>query len=102
MRVLSVASEMYPLVKTGGLADVAGALPVALKSQGVDMRTIIPGYSCVLDQIEDEVCVLDIKSLQGEVARILHTQVADREVYVLDAPALFHRPGGPIFRPHGA
>lgn len=44
VRVLAVASEVYPLVKTGGLADVAGALPVALKAHGVEMRTLLPGY----------------------------------------------------------
>ena len=41
--VLSIASEVYPLVKTGGLADVVGALPRALAPQGVAMRTLIPG-----------------------------------------------------------
>ena len=43
MRVLSVASEVYPLVKTGGLADVTGALPGALAAEGVEMRTLVPG-----------------------------------------------------------
>ncbi|MBU1306979.1 MAG: glycogen/starch synthase, partial [Alphaproteobacteria bacterium] len=37
IEVLSVASEVYPLIKTGGLADVAGALPVALQTHGVTM-----------------------------------------------------------------
>ena len=41
MKVLSAASEIYPLVKTGGLADVTGALPAALKSQGVEMRSMV-------------------------------------------------------------
>ena len=54
IKVLSVASEAYPLVKTGGLADVAGALPGALKSNGVEMRTIIPGYPKVLAALEGE------------------------------------------------
>ncbi len=44
MEVLSVASEVFPLVKTGGLADVAGALPPALAGAGVEMRTLVPGY----------------------------------------------------------
>ncbi len=43
LKVLSVASEIYPLIKTGGLADVAGALPGALAHEGVDMRTLVPG-----------------------------------------------------------
>ena len=43
MKVLAVASEVFPLVKTGGLADVAGALPRALVREGVETRTLVPG-----------------------------------------------------------
>ena len=49
MRVLFVASECVPLVKTGGLADVAGALPKALTAKGVDVRVLLPGYPGVVD-----------------------------------------------------
>src|SRR6266853_842351 len=42
--VLSVASEIYPIIKTGGLADVVGALPAALKAHGIETRTLVPGY----------------------------------------------------------
>ena len=52
MKILSAASEIYPLVKTGGLADVAGALPGALKSQGIAMRSMVPGYPAVLAALE--------------------------------------------------
>ena len=51
MKVLSVASEVFPLIKTGGLADVAGALPLALAPLGVSMRTIMPGYPAVLQKV---------------------------------------------------
>ena len=51
MKVLSVASEAVPLVKTGGLADVAGALPAALAAQGVEVTTLIPGYPAVLAKL---------------------------------------------------
>ena len=54
MRVLHVCSEIYPLLKTGGLADVAGALPVAQLRAGVDARVLVPGFPAlragVLDQ----------------------------------------------------
>ena len=53
-RVLSVASEAVPLVKTGGLADVVGALPEALAGQGWDMRVMIPAYRGVLDRLGDD------------------------------------------------
>jgi starch synthase len=48
MRVLSVASECVPFVKTGGLADVVGALPLAMGGQGVEMRVLLPGYPQVM------------------------------------------------------
>jgi starch synthase len=47
LRVLSVASEFFPLIKTGGLADVAGALPAALAPLGVEMRPLLPAYPAV-------------------------------------------------------
>jgi starch synthase len=43
MKILFVTSEVYPLIKTGGLADVSGALPVALQALGQDVRLLIPG-----------------------------------------------------------
>ncbi len=51
MKILSVASEVFPLIKTGGLADVAGALPLALKPHGIRMRTLLPGYPVVMQKI---------------------------------------------------
>ena len=51
MKVLSVASEAYPLIKTGGLADVAGALPAALSAFGVDMKVLLPAYPAVMAMI---------------------------------------------------
>ena len=52
LRVLSVASECAPLVKTGGLADVVGALPAALAPEGVEMRVLLPGYPAVMAALE--------------------------------------------------
>ena len=51
LRVLSVASEIYPLIKTGGLADVAGALPLALRHEDIDVRTLVPGYPAVMHRL---------------------------------------------------
>ena len=48
LRVLAVASEIYPIIKTGGLADVVGSLPVALRSCGIQTRTLVPGYPDVI------------------------------------------------------
>lgn len=44
LRVLLAASEAWPLIKTGGLADVVGALPGALRGLGVDARLVLPAY----------------------------------------------------------
>lgn len=54
MKVLYVASEAVPFVKTGGLADVAGSLPKALKEQGVDVRVILPKVSKISEKYRDE------------------------------------------------
>jgi len=47
MNVLSVTSELFPLIKTGGLADVTGSLPKALQSSGISTSTLVPGYACL-------------------------------------------------------
>ena len=53
LKVLSVASEVFPLIKTGGLADVAGALPAALAREDVEIRTLVPGYPAVMAKLAD-------------------------------------------------
>lgn len=93
MRVLSVASEIYPLIKTGGLADVAGALPPALARQGIEMRTLVPGYPAVMARIEDAREVHSWRALIGAGARLLQARAAGLDLLVLDAPELYDRPG---------
>ena len=51
LRVLQVAAEVFPLVKTGGLGDVMAALPPALAASGDDVRLLVPGYPAVLAQL---------------------------------------------------
>ena len=53
MRVLHVGAEIFPLVKTGGLADVLGALPQALIGQGADVRLLLPGLPAIVDAVLD-------------------------------------------------
>ncbi len=95
MQVLSVASEMYPLVKTGGLADVVGALPPALAGRGVHMRTLLPGYPAVMAGVRMGRVLHSYPALLGAEARLIEASVGDLELIVLDAPELFERPGGP-------
>ncbi len=54
LKVLFVASESVPFIKTGGLADVAGSLPKELKKQGVDVRVVIPKYSRIADSYKEK------------------------------------------------
>ncbi len=93
--VLAVASEFYPLLKTGGLADVTGALPGALKDQGVRVRTLIPGYPAVLAKLRRAKQVHAFDELFGGRARLLAAKHDGLDLLVLDAPHLFDRPGGP-------
>lgn len=90
MKVLSVASEVYPLIKTGGLADVAGALPAALVGAGVEMRTLVPGYPKVMAALGRTKTVMKVDGGQ-----VRHATQDGLSLYVLDIPALFDREGGP-------
>ncbi|MEM6381287.1 MAG: glycogen synthase GlgA [Pseudomonadota bacterium] len=93
MRVLSVASECVPLVKTGGLADVVGALPNALGGMGVDMRVLLPGYPAVMDRVGDGGVIFRQPDFFGGEAKLLEAVFNDLHLYVLDAPHLFDRRG---------
>lgn len=95
MRVLSVASEAYPLVKTGGLADVVGALPAALAPHGVETTTLLPGYPSVLKHLGKAKPVQRWDDLLGSPARLIAGKVDGHPLLVLDAPDLFGRDGGP-------
>jgi starch synthase len=95
IRVLSVASEAAPLIKTGGLADVAGALPDALAPHGVAVTTLLPGYPKVLASLGKVRSVHKWHDLLGAPARLVKGTLGTHPLLVLDAPALFGREGGP-------
>lgn len=93
--VLAVASEIYPVVKTGGLADVVGALPRALAAEGIDVRTLVPGYGDVLRRLDERSVIREFPALNGAPAQLVAARVGDLRLFVLDAPHLFDRPGNP-------
>jgi len=96
LRVLSVTSELHPLVKTGGLADVAGALPMALAQQGVETRSLLPAYPQVLRRIGKAKAVHSYKALFGGPAKLLALKHEGHDLLLLDSPHLFGtRDGGP-------
>ena len=102
MRVLFVASEVFPLVKTGGLADVVAALPPALGQLGVDVRVLVPGYPKVMDGLDVTGRVVRLGGLAGgHNARLLYGRVGALQLLVLDAPQLYDRPGNPYTGPDG-
>ncbi|GGF60575.1 glycogen synthase [Paracoccus acridae] len=101
IRVLSIASECAPLVKTGGLADVAGALPAALAAEGVGMRTLLPGYPAVMDALQDVSEVYYFHDLFGAPARVMAGRAAGLDLLAIDAPHLFARTGNPYMAPDG-
>lgn len=101
MKVLAVASEVFPLVKTGGLADVAGALPIALAAQGIETRTLLPGYPSVTGKLKKKQVLHSYDNLFGGKASVLKIERAGLDLLVLDAPHLFDRAGGPYGSPTG-
>lgn len=102
IRVLSAASEVAPLIKTGGLADVAGALPAALAPEGVEVRTLLPGYRKVMQAAEGFSRIHAEGELFGGPAWVLAGQAHGLDLLILDAPHLFDRDGGPYLDAQGA
>ncbi|MCW1919412.1 glycogen synthase GlgA [Rhodobacter sp. KR11] len=100
-RVLSVASECVPLVKTGGLADVVGALPAALAPLGWEMRVLVPGYRALLARAADWPEVFAEEGLFGGRGRVLAGEVGGVPVLLLDAAHLYDREGGIYSGPGG-
>jgi starch synthase len=96
MNILAVASEIYPIVKTGGLADVTGALPGALAAHGMVVRTLVPGYRTVMAALEGKPATVRFyPEFYGGPASILSAAAAGHDLFVLDAPHLFDRAGSP-------
>jgi starch synthase len=98
-RVLSVASESVPLIKTGGLADVVGALPGALAPRGWEMRVLIPAYRGLAKALGRTRPVWSARDLFGGPARVLAGQAGGIPILLLEAAHLYDRPGGPYGNP---
>ena len=101
-RLLFVASEVYPLVKTGGLADVAGSLPPVLQRLGMDVRILLPGYGDVLSALDDAPEVARL-SLDGSDVVLRETLLPGTEVitWLLCHPAFSERVGNPYHEANG-
>ena len=97
MRVLHAAAEIFPWVKVGGLGDVLGALPMAQRALGLKARTLLPAYPALRKAFPGAESVGEIPDLMGTGSArfLLSRDPAGVPIYLLDAPALFDRPGGP-------
>ncbi len=93
LRVLFATAELFPLAKTGGLADACAALPAALAGLGAEVRPILPGYPSALDIARGK---RTVGRLHGSAVLLLgRAPDTDLPIYLLDWPELFRRPGGP-------
>ncbi len=96
-RILFCASEVYPLIKTGGLADVAGSLPHALKKLGHDVQIVLPAYPDALAQLKHPPSLRVETRIGTHVIGIRHTNLPGTRVpvWLIDCPELYQRPGNP-------
>ena len=105
MKILQVAAEIFPLVKTGGLADVVGALPQALMAEGADVRLVLPGLPAILAGLEQSAVVCELGAAFGAARVTLRRGVLTASgvpAYVVDAPYLYKRAGNPYQAPDGS
>ena len=104
MKILFATSELAPWVKTGGLGDVAGALPAALRAQGMDVRVLVPAYPALLQSFPDADEIARPDRLGGLLpAPTLRKALSPdgTPLLLLDYPPYFNRPGNPYLGPEG-
>jgi starch synthase len=100
-KVLFVTSEAHPLIKTGGLADVAGSLPKALAELSQDIRVIIPNYQAI--KTTQDVHYRCTVRVDNRDVNILETQLPETNVpvWLVDCPELYDTPGNPYLDEQG-
>ncbi|MFN0163067.1 MAG: glycogen synthase GlgA [Burkholderiales bacterium] len=102
MRVLYVSTEVHPILKTGGLADVNAALPRELCEAGADVRLLLPGFPALLEALNGARRVAGLAPRLGANAiSLLYGSLAGMPAYLIDAPALYARPGNPYIAADG-
>lgn len=98
LRILFASSEAHPLIKTGGLADVAASLPAALREYGHDARLAVPAYPSASKRVRDAREMAELKVTGSkETVRVWRGRIEETgvPVYLVDAPSYFHREGNP-------
>lgn len=99
MKILHASSEFYPLIKTGGLADVLGALPFAQSALGDEVRVVLPYYHAVRQLLPFTAEVARRDTFAGYVV-IRYAQYQGIGLYLIDAPHLYDRHGNPYHNEH--
>ncbi len=105
MKVLHAAAEVFPFLKTGGLADVMGALPQALVAAGADVRLVLPGFPAFMQALQRPKLVCQIGAQFGAARVSLRRGVltgCKLSAYVIDAPQLYAREGNPYLAADGS
>ncbi|HSD60960.1 MAG TPA: glycogen/starch synthase, partial [Burkholderiales bacterium] len=95
--ILFLTSEIHPLMKTGGLGEVSGALPPALQGLGADLRVLLPGYPLVLEALPGLKPLLRFTDLGSfpDCSLLEGTLPGGVPLWVIDCPELYAREGGP-------
>ena len=98
-----MSSEVFPLIKTGGLADVSGALPAALKASDIDVKCLIPGYTAVLEKVENKTFLGTLEVFSNMICELISATIPNTkvEVIIVKHAGLYERDGGPYTHPQG-
>ncbi|TDT67422.1 starch synthase [Hypnocyclicus thermotrophus] len=91
LKILFLSSELYPLIKTGGLADVAFALPKALKKRGHDIRVILPKYKLLNSKYISKAKFITKIEFKDEIFNILKIELEGLPIYLIENRAFFER-----------
>lgn len=104
-KILFATSEAHPLIKTGGLADVASSLPRALLKRGHDVKILLPAYASVIIKAK-EIGIKKVAelSISGQTINLLQTRLPGSRVTVIlvDIPQFSEREGNPYCGPDGS
>jgi starch synthase len=105
MKILFAVSEIAPWVKTGGLGDVASALPAAMQAHGLDIRNLLPAYPALKAAFPNAETLTGF-SVLGRNVTLLNTTINqgpahNLPLYLLECGDWFERPGNPYLGPDG-
>ena len=102
LSILFVASECFPLIKTGGLADVVGALPLALEKAGLEVTVFLPGFPKVLAGLQNTRTYANLKNEAEKKGKLIIGKTSTGvSVIALGAPHLFEFDGNPYLDTNG-